>query len=101
MAAIPASYGANLRSDDGRLAVATHRARVEPVPASPGIGGVLLPREQNDKTCAIRELGDARALRELLRRLLAPMAQHDQRRAAPGRAALGHVHHVLAAPRPP
>jgi hypothetical protein len=49
------------------------------------------------QTFAIRELGDARALRELLRRLLAPMAQHDQRRAAPGRAALGHVDQVFAA----
>ena len=45
-------------------------------------------RQQHDAAGAVGELRDARALRDLFGRLLAAVAQHEQRRAPPARAAL-------------
>jgi len=95
--AIAASDAADLRRDDGRLALSIHRALVEPVPASPRIRRVLLPRQQYDETRPVGKLGDARPLRNLLGGLLAAVAQHEQRHASPGRASPGYVDKIIAA----
>ena len=44
---VDAAHAADLRGDDRGLALAVHRALLEPVPAAPRVGGVLLPRQQH------------------------------------------------------
>ena len=55
------------------------RARVEPVPAAPGVRRFLLPRQQHDPALRVGEIGDARGGGELLGRLPAAVTQHEHR----------------------
>ncbi len=96
--AIRAAHAADLRRDDGRFAVAMRRARVEPVPAPPWIGRVLLRRQEDHaflrgrrtRRCACR----ARSRRPSACSRGSSTTSGDRRKRE---RALWNVHEVVAA----